>query len=77
MTNSRNDTDGRNDKTMRRIGLLAQSRGVLVKALGADPENLIYLPNATTGVNTVARSLRLQPYASCLPGSPVKRSRTS
>jgi isopenicillin-N epimerase len=41
--------------------LLAQSRGVLAQALGADPENLVYLPNATTGVNTVARSLRLRP----------------
>jgi len=45
----------------RSADLLAQSRGVLARALGADPENLIYLPNATTGVNTVARSLRLQP----------------
>ena len=45
----------------RSADLLAQSRAVLARTLGADPENLIYLPNATTGVNTVARSLRLQP----------------
>jgi isopenicillin-N epimerase len=45
----------------RSADLLAQSRAVLAKALGADAGNLIYLPNATTGVNTVARSLRLQP----------------
>ncbi len=41
--------------------LLAQSRAVLARTLGADPENLVYLSNATTGVNTVARSLHLQP----------------
>ncbi len=45
----------------RSAALLAQSRAVLAKTLGADPENLIYLPNATTGVNTVARSVHLQP----------------
>ena len=44
----------------RSADLLAQSRAVLAKTLGADAENLVYLPNATTGVNTVARSLRLQ-----------------
>ena len=45
----------------RSAGLLGQSRAVLGRTLGADPQDLVYLPNATTGVNTVARSLRLQP----------------
>ena len=45
----------------RSADLLAQSRAVLARTLGADPQDLVYLPNATTGVNTVARSLRLQP----------------
>ena len=40
--------------------LLAHSRALLAKTLGANPANLIYLPNATTGVNTVAHSLVLQ-----------------
>ena len=40
--------------------LLAHSRALLAKTLGANPENLVYLPNSTTGVNTVARSLNLQ-----------------
>ena len=44
----------------RRSGeLLAHSRALLAKTLGASPENLVYLPNATTAVNTVARSLNL------------------
>ncbi len=43
----------------RSAGLLAHSRALLAKTLGANPENLVYLPNATTGVNTVAHSLNL------------------
>jgi isopenicillin-N epimerase len=46
----------------RRSGaLLADSRARLASYLGARAEDLIYLTNATTGVNTVARSLDLQP----------------
>lgn len=46
----------------RRSGeLLAASRAALAKALGAPPEHLVYLSNATGGVNTVARSLPLRP----------------
>lgn len=41
--------------------LLAQSRSVLARALGARPEDLVYLANATVGVNTVARSIALRP----------------
>jgi isopenicillin-N epimerase len=41
--------------------LLAQSRSVLAQYLGAQPEHLVYVPNATSGVNTVARSIPLLP----------------
>lgn len=40
--------------------LLAQSRKVLARELGAQPEHLVYLSNATQGVNTVAHSLGLR-----------------
>jgi isopenicillin-N epimerase len=40
--------------------LLAQSRAVLAQHIGAKPEHLVYVPNATSGVNTVARSLPLR-----------------
>ena len=43
----------------RSAGLLAVARATLAHELGARPENLIYVPNATTGVNMVARSLKL------------------
>jgi isopenicillin-N epimerase len=41
--------------------LLAQARARLAASLGADAADLVFVPNATTGVNTVAQSLRLQP----------------
>jgi isopenicillin-N epimerase len=40
--------------------LLAHSRAVLAAEIGANPEHLVYLPNATSGVSTVARSIALQ-----------------
>lgn len=44
----------------RRSGeLLHEARKALGGLLGADAENLVFVPNATTGVNTVARSLPL------------------
>ncbi len=41
--------------------LLGHAREVLAAYLGANPDDLVYVPNATTGVNIVARSLPLQP----------------
>jgi isopenicillin-N epimerase len=40
---------------------LDQARGVLAEFLGAVTEDLVFVANATTGVNTVLRSLRLEP----------------
>lgn len=41
--------------------LLAQSRKNLADYLGTQPDNLVYVTNATTGVNIVAHSLNLGP----------------
>jgi isopenicillin-N epimerase len=41
-------------------GLLNDARAILASYLNADAENLIFLTNATAGVNIVARSLHLQ-----------------
>ncbi len=42
----------------RSADLLAEARGSLGAFLGANPEHLSFVPNATHAVNTVARSLR-------------------
>ncbi len=45
----------------RSAALLHAARQTLAESIGATAADLVFVPNATTGVNTVARSLQLQP----------------
>ncbi len=45
----------------RLTGLLAEARKRLARYVGTQADNLVFVPNATHGVNIVARSLRLGP----------------
>ncbi|MFZ2420162.1 MAG: aminotransferase class V-fold PLP-dependent enzyme [Anaerolineae bacterium] len=42
-------------------GLMAQARARLAAYVGAGADDLVFVPNATTGINIVARSLALAP----------------
>ncbi|HYA09204.1 MAG TPA: aminotransferase class V-fold PLP-dependent enzyme, partial [Gaiellaceae bacterium] len=42
-------------------GLFADARAELAAYVGAQPDDLTFVPNATTGVNMAARALDLQP----------------
>jgi isopenicillin-N epimerase len=41
--------------------LLAEARATLAAFVGARPDDLVFVPNSTSGVNVVARSLALEP----------------
>jgi isopenicillin-N epimerase len=43
----------------RRVGLLQDARSALAAYLGADADEVVYMPNVTTALNVVARSLPL------------------
>ncbi len=47
-------------------GLLDDAGATLAAFLGAPPEDLVFVPNATAGINAVLRSLDLRPGDECL-----------
>ena len=53
------ETEARPDTFIRYtyIKLLKESRSAVAPLLGADPDEVVLIPNATTGVNTILRNL--------------------
>jgi isopenicillin-N epimerase len=52
-------------------GALREAAGALARFLGTEAENVVFVPNATTGANAVLRSLRLEPGDEILHASHV------
>lgn len=52
-------------------GALREAAGALARFLGAGAEDVVFVPNATTGANAVLRSLRLEPGDEILHASHV------
>jgi isopenicillin-N epimerase len=52
-------------------GALREAAGALARFLGAQAEDVVFVPNATTGANAVLRSLRLEPGDEILHASHV------
>jgi isopenicillin-N epimerase len=57
-------------------GLWDSARRSLAKFLGAEPDDLVFVPNATSGVNTILRSLSFK-RGTCWTSSPNLQARTS
>src|SRR5207247_1711153 len=53
--------------------LLAHARAQLAAYLGVAADDVVYVPNPTTAINMVARSLHLRPTAVTLPGDALCR----
>ncbi len=43
----------------------------VAKFLGSDPKNLVFVPNATTGLNTIMKGLSLEPETKVLYNSHI------
>ena len=65
----------------RSAALLAEARAALAACVGASPAHMVFVPNATTGINVVARfSARSAPIstsATATNGSARRRARRS
>src|SRR5581483_2607364 len=52
-------------------GALREAAGVLARFLGAEADDVVFVPNATTGANAILRSLKLEPGDEILHASHV------